>query len=56
MLAIARPDEERAELARELVRSLPESFDDLDGEIERRARAREGEPLGAGRGAKDGRK
>jgi hypothetical protein len=28
--------EERAELVRELVRSLPEDFDDFDREIERR--------------------
>jgi Putative addiction module component len=35
-LAAELPDEERAELARELIRSLPDSFDDFDSEIERR--------------------
>ncbi len=35
-LAVELSDEERAELARELIRSLPESFDDFDSEIERR--------------------
>jgi putative addiction module component (TIGR02574 family) len=35
-LASDLPDEERAELARELIRSLPESFDAFDSEIERR--------------------
>jgi putative addiction module component (TIGR02574 family) len=35
-LAADLPEEERAELVRELVRSLPEDFDDFDHEIERR--------------------
>jgi putative addiction module component (TIGR02574 family) len=35
-LAADLPKQERAELVRELVRSLPEDFDDFDREIERR--------------------
>jgi hypothetical protein len=35
-LAGELPDAERAELARELIRSLPESYDAFDSEIERR--------------------
>jgi putative addiction module component (TIGR02574 family) len=35
-LAVELPEQERAELVRELVRSLPEDFDEFDREIERR--------------------